>query len=226
MKPFFLSIICLLLAFNCKSDQQKVPKQYDTETSLVEKIANAHGYKNWKNVSEIKFTFQVDRDTLKGNGRSWSWFPKKDKIKMTTGKTSVEYIRSKMDSSHVRADRGFINDKFWLLIPFQLVWDNSAEVSEPIFTVSPINKKQLNMITLTYPNEGGYTPGDAYDIFYDNDFIIREWVFRKGNAKEPSLTTTFENYQTYNGIKIATDHKKADGNWNLNFTDVSITLDK
>ena len=82
------------------------------------------------------------------------------------------------------------------------------------------------MITLTYPDQGGYTPGDAYDIFYNDDFMIEEWVFRRGNAQEPTMATTFENYKDYNGIKIATDHKMADGNWNLNFTDVTITSNK
>ena len=81
------------------------------------------------------------------------------------------------------------------------------------------------MITLTYPSEGGYTPGDAYDIFFDRNYMIKEWVFRQGNSEQASLTNTFENYQDFNGIKIAIDHKKADGNWNLNFADVSITLD-
>lgn len=227
MKTLYISLIGLLLVASCKSDKSQTPISEEVkELSILEKIANAHGFENWKNVSEVKFTFQVDRDTIKGNGRSWTWLPKKDKIKMKTGETTVDYTRSKMDSTHVNADRGFINDKYWLLVPFQLVWDSSAEISEPIFTYAPISKTQLNMLTITYPNEGGYTPGDAYDIYYDNDFIIREWVFRKGNSKEPSLTTTFENYKDYNGIKIATDHKKADGNWNLNFTDVSITLDK
>ena len=81
------------------------------------------------------------------------------------------------------------------------------------------------MITILYADEGGYTPGDAYDIYYDNNYLIKEWVFRKGNSEEPSLTTTFENYIDYNGIKIAIDHKQEGGNWNLNFADVSITLE-
>ena len=40
------------------------------------------------------------------------------------------------------------------------------------------------------------------------------------------MATTFENYKDYNGIKIATNHKMKGGNWNLNFTDISITLDE
>jgi hypothetical protein len=145
---------------------------------------------------------------------------------MMTGETSVNYNRTKMDSTHIGADRGFINDKYWLLVPFQLVWDTSATISESKKAKAPISEDQLNMITLTYPNEGGYTPGDAYDIFYGDDFMIKEWVFRKGNAAEATMVTTFENYKDYNGIKIATDHKMADGNWNLNFADINIILDK
>ena len=227
MKSLYLGIICLLCLTACKSDKNE--PTIDTvasELTIAEKIANAHGYENWKNVSEVQFTFKVDRDTIKGKGRSWVWKPKEDLVKMTVGDAVVEYSRRQLDSAHIGADRGFINDKFWLFIPFQLVWDSSATISEPKEATSPIKKENLQMVTLTYPQEGGYTPGDAYDIYYDENYLIKEWVFRQGNSTDParSLTTTFENYQDFNGIKIAIDHKKEDGNWNLNFADVSITL--
>ncbi len=227
MKSLYTGLICLLLVSACKSDKSKTQLTEKNKTlTIAEKIANAHGFENWKNVSEVKFTFKVDRDTIKGKGRSWIWKPKDDRVTMIAGETTVSYLRSEMDSTHIGADRGFINDKYWLLVPFQLVWDASVTISESKKTVAPISNDELNMITIEYSNEGGYTPGDAYDIFYDDDYLIKEWVFRKGNSKEPSLTTTFENYKDYNGIKIATDHKMTAGNWNLNFTDISITLDK
>ncbi|WP_344712235.1 hypothetical protein [Winogradskyella damuponensis] len=226
MKSLNLGLICLLLVLNCKSDPQQTSLKTDTqELSIAKKIANAHGFEHWKNVSEIKFTFQVDTDTRNGKGRSWSWYPKSDEVLFESLHGEQRYSRKHMDSTLIANDRGFINDKFWLLVPFQLVWDTSATISEPTKAQAPISKIELNRITLTYSNEGGYTPGDAYDIFYDEQFIIREWVYRKGNSAEPSLTTTFENYKDYNGIKIATDHKQEGGNWNLYFTDVSITLD-
>jgi len=227
MKSLYLGIICLLLVSTCKSEKKEtLQKENIKELSVAKKIANAHGFENWKNVSEIKFTFKVDRDTIIGKGRSWTWNPKEDKVKMVAGDNSIEYLRSKMDSTHIGADRGFINDKYWLLVPFQLVWDSSATISETKKAEAPISKKELNMITITYSDEGGYTPGDAYDIYFDESYLIKEWVFRQGNSKQPSLTTTFENYKDYNGIKIATDHKQEGGNWNLNFTDVSITLEE
>jgi len=223
MKSLYLSLICLLLVSACKSEKSETLET--KELTIAEKIANAHGFENWKNVEEVRFTFKVDRDTIKGKGRSWVWEPKNDRVTMILGDKTTIYHRNEMDSTHLRADQGFINDKYWLLTPFQLVWDASATISEPKKVESPIGKEQLDMITILYGNEGGYTPGDAYDIYYDNNYLIKEWVFRESNSEKPSLTNTFENYKDFNGIKIAIDHKKDGGNWNLNFEDVSITLE-
>ncbi|MBT8277664.1 MAG: hypothetical protein KJO41_01585, partial [Bacteroidia bacterium] len=141
------------------------------------------------------------------------------------GETS-SYNRNSMDSIAIRSDRAFINDKFWALIPFQLVWDEGTTISEPSKEIAPISKKELNKITLLYGNEGGYTPGDAYDIFYNDDYIIQEWTFRKGNSVESSLTNTFENYKDFNGLKIAQEHKKAEGDWNLLVWKVKVELEE
>jgi hypothetical protein len=105
-----------------------------------------------------------------------------------------------------------------------LVWDSTAKLSTPTTSKAPISNKEMNKITLTYPADGGYTPGDAYDIFYGDDYMIKEWVFREANTKEATLTNTFENYKDFNGIKIAQEHKKLEGNWNLNFTDIKVEL--
>ena len=48
----------------------------------------------------------------------------------------------------------------------------------------------MQKLTIVYGDEGGYTPGDAYDFYFGDDHIIKEWVFRKGNATEPSTMTT------------------------------------
>jgi hypothetical protein len=77
-------------------------------------------------------------------------------------------------------------------------------------------------LTIVYNSEGGYTPGDAYDFYFEDDGLIREWVFRKANQAEPSMTTTWENYNDYNGIIIATNHKKDEGIFNLFFDNIAI----
>ncbi|SHG59156.1 hypothetical protein [Winogradskyella jejuensis] len=223
MRSLFTILYICLLAVSCKSDKkQDAVDNVKEELSIAQKIANAHGFENWKNVTEVQFTFKVDRDTIKGNGRSWTWLPKKDSVYMQAGVQNIKYSRKSSDSIPLNVDRAFINDKYWLLVPFQLVWDSGATLSEPKKAKAPISNNEMDMITILYPSEGGYTPGDAYDIYYDKDYMIKEWTFRKGNTPEPSLSNTFENYEDFNGIKIAIDHKKDNGSWNLNFTDVNV----
>ncbi len=210
-----LLIICLsTICISCK--QKKEETIVEPEISIVHKIANAHGFENWNDITEIQFTFF--------GKRNWTWKPKTNDVTLITETDTINYNRKTLDSISRNADKNFINDKFWLLIPFQLVWDTSATISEPIKTEAPISKTQMNTITLTYPDEGGYTPGDAYDIFYDDDYIIREWAFRRGNQTEAGLVNTFENYQVFNGLKIALEHKNVKGDWNLKFSNIKVTL--
>ena len=116
MKPVLYMLFSLVLLTSCKSDTSKTPKTVtENELNIVHKIANAHGFENWKNVAEIKFTFRVDRDSIKGNARSWIWQPKKGAVTQITKSKSVSYNRNEIDSSRIGIDRAFINDKFWLL---------------------------------------------------------------------------------------------------------------
>ena len=223
MKYFIYLFIITLTISSCKKD--KNTDSEEKSLSIAEKIANAHGYKNWQNVSKIDFTFNVDRDTTHFE-RSWSWSPKTNTVVMISKGDTIAYNREQIDSTNLNADKAFINDKYWLLAPFNLVWDEGTTISEPVKEEAPISKKELNKITLTYSSEGGYTPGDAYDFYYGDDFLIKEWIFRKADTSVPSLITSWENYQDFNGIKIALEHKKLEGNWNLNFTEIKVFLEE
>jgi hypothetical protein len=78
------------------------------------------------------------------------------------------------------------------------------------------------LLTITYGSDGGYTPGDAYDLFFDSDYKIKEWVFRKGNDSVPSMINTWEDYKDFNGLKLATMHKDSTGSFKLYFTNISV----
>jgi len=185
-------------------------------------IAYRNGLEAWNAISEIKFTFNVDRGDQHFE-RSYVWEPKTNKVVyMSLKDTVVYYQNSQLDSLQIAADQAFINDKYWLLAPFNLVWDKGTTISEKKNQIAPISKDTLNMLTIIYGEEGGYTPGDAYDFFFGKDYIIKEWVFRKGNDTVPSLTTTWEDYGEFNGLKIARMHKDATGNFKLYFTTISV----
>jgi len=221
-KLFLLSFLIIFSA--CKQTEEKKEEPVK-ELTVAEKIANAHGYENWNNVKTFAFTFGGTLEDP-NSGRSWVWNPKTNDIKSTRNDNVLEYNRSNMDSVALKADRGFINDKFWALIPFQLVWDEGTTISEPEKATSPVKQEELNKLIITYSSEGGYTPGDAYDIYFDDDYIIREWSFRRGNAPEPTISNTFENYSDYNGIKVAQDHKRSETDRNLLIRNIKVELEE
>lgn len=227
MKNILLLILFTVSLVSCKNNNKSIENVNQNQSisienlSTAEKIANASGYKNWKDVSEIAFTFNVNR----GDNhfyRAWTWNPKSGDVTMTSANDTISYNRSQLDSLNFETDAAFINDKYWLLTPFQLKWDENITISEKKNIVAPISKDTLKQITIVYGSEGGYTPGDAYDFFYDEDFKIREWNYRKGNADTPSLSTTWEDYENFNGIEIAKTYKDSTGGFKLYFTDISV----
>ncbi|OBX22641.1 MULTISPECIES: hypothetical protein [Bizionia] len=223
MKQYILIFSVLLFIQSCKPDKNTESTEAIDEKTLTtsEKIAQAYGVENWDSVNTITFAFNVQKDSTLFK-RSWKWSPKTNDITLITANDTIRYNRNQMDSTFVNADKAFINDKFWLLAPFNLVWDSGTTISEPIEEMAPISKKMLNKITTTYSNDGGYTPGDAYDFYYNNNYLIEEWVYRKGNAKEPSMMSTWENNKDFKGVLVSLSHKKTDDNWELFFDDVSI----
>ncbi|MEM5564094.1 hypothetical protein WNY78_03215 [Psychroserpens sp. AS72] len=230
-----LTTICFItLLVSCKSDskdqnnvtnpiseEKNNTSQEEEKLTVAQEIGFAYGLENWVEVTQVDFTFNVDNDG-KHFERSWSWNPKTDDVKLTSGKDIITYNRKSLDSVSLQADKSFINDKFWLLAPYQIVWDEGTTISELTKEIAPISKTELNKITVLYANEGGYTPGDAYDFYFDKRHEVKEWIFRKGNSKEPTMITTFENYAHFNGIKIAKDHIKPQGNWKLYFTNITV----
>ena len=209
-----------MVFYTCNQDTKKESVIPKPELTTAQKIAMAHGIEKWNKVSKIQFVFNTPRGE-----RSWSWEPKTQNVTLISKGDTINYNRTKIDSINLSADKAFINDKYWLLAPFQLVWDKGTTISEPIKEIAPISKVEMNKITLTYSNEGGYTPGDAYDFYFGDDYLVKEWIYRSKNSAEPSLTTTWDDYEDINGIKISKMHKNGKDDWALYFTGLNISTE-
>lgn len=224
IKSLFILVAVFLLTLSCKDAKKETTttKQPEKELSILEKIANANGFENWRTVNSIKFTFNVDRDSSHFE-RTWLWNTKSNDVTMMTRQDTILYNRKSVDSTMATTDGGFVNDKFWLLAPYQLVWDQKNFTYEHMENVeAPISKTNMHKITTVYANEGGYTPGDAYDYYFGDDYIIKEWAFRKGNQNEPNMVTTWEDYKILDGLNIAMMHKRPDSNFSLYFSGVEV----
>ena len=229
---FILVLFLGMISCNNSNKTSEIPISKDAtdkqdsvpNLNIAKQIADASGFQNWDSVSEIAFTFNIDR-AGNHNERAWIWKPKTQDVQLISSNDTINYNRSKLDSLSTKTDRAFINDKYWMLAQFQLIWDTGMVFSQKEKVVAPISKDTLSQLTIVYPNEGGYTPGDAYDFFYDENFRIKEWNYRKENGSKPNVTTTWEEYKNFNGIEISTMRRDATGDFKLYFTNISVKKD-
>lgn len=193
-------------------------------------LAVAYGVEQWPLFERLQFTFNVDRGPDQpGVARSWDWDIVGDTATRTVDGQSVTVeavsaMDAPRDEAATQAHRQFINDSYWLLFPFQLAWSNPT-VTEAGGAPLPIGEEPTPALKLicTWPDEGGYTPGDAYDLYLGNDGLIAQWVFRKGGA-ETGSPATWENHAKLGPIIVSLDHRNREGLKFLYFTEVSATL--
>lgn len=228
MKSLIISIILMLSFFISKKEfaignlnSSTSETIFLQELSIQEKIAQAYGIEHWSKVNQIDFSFVVNPGTEKEYVRRWSWKPKSRKVTRYANGDTLTYNRNEIKESEINADKAFVNDSFWLLFPFHLVWDD-VEILTYENQTSPLSKQPTTKLRVNYPNKGGYTPGDSYEVYVDGNFKIVEWTYHRGGTAEPSLANTFENQQSFNGIKIDMEHANPEIGFQLNFRDVLV----
>ena len=190
---------------------------------LATKVADAYGLKNFKKAKSMTFTFNVKRDTFPVTYRSWEWNMEQNIVTMKAPKQTVTYRRDTIQSPAMKnIDGKFINDQYWLLFPFHIVMDKGCTLTEKDNVKAPIGKANSTMLTVQYNNVDGYTPGDAYDLYIDKNYMVTEWVYRSKGVAKPSLNTRWENTLKNKGVKTATNFPSEDGKFKIYFTGVSV----
>lgn len=193
------------------------------EKKIGHQIAIANGIDNFKNVQMLEFIFNVQQDTAAPSSRHWQWFPKTNEVVFITDSNSTRFKRNDTATQDLKKlNARFTNDEYWLLYPFHLDWDEGVELLDNSMKPGPINRKSLHKVTLKYNKKDGFTPGDMYDVYTDENKRILEWAYHKGGSAEPSLVTTWENYKDFNGLQLAQEHKSKDGKFHLWFTGIRI----
>lgn len=212
MKKYLFILASLVTASAC---QQK-PELPDT---LPFKVAKAYGIENFDQVNSIAYTWNVQRDSVNVISRDWKWNIKDSTVYYSGPDTTFTY--SLAADSLPKQDGAFINDKYWAMMPFQLAWDSgyTTEITENV--ASPIKGTNSTKLTVVYSADGGYTPGDAYDLYIDENNMILEWTFRRGNGAE-GRTWTWENVAQFGPLKLAQDHMGQDGKRFIWLTNVKV----
>jgi len=217
----FLLVFILISACNQESSKkEEASKQEIEKENIIQRVGNAHGFRSWDKVNDLQFTFAVHRDSSYFE-RRWHWDLKEQLVTRFMGEDSIQ-ISLKNNTYDKQVHQAYINDTYWLLFPFHLQWtsDYEWEVSEDI--TSPIDAQNLTEISIKFNDLGGYTPGDVYKIYVNDEYIIQEWAFYSGGSETPNLLNKWEAYSDFNGIKISQSRPNQDGNFKIELNDIEI----
>jgi hypothetical protein len=91
----------------------------------------------------------------------------------------------------------------------------------------PLGKGSAERVVVKYPSEGGYTPGDTWELYVGKDGRIEELVYHRGGPKKPKVViATWADYKKAGPLLISMDHRgTADGKpLRIFFSDVSVKL--
>lgn len=202
---------------------------------IAEQIAKAYGLDSFGQVDAIRYTWNAEFPGGHHIANKWEWSPKTDRVSYE-GKdkqgnpVKASYQRSQIDSQSdvvkKEVDPTFANDQYWTLLPFHLLWDGAAATDEGQQKL-PIGDGTAQRIAMKYPSEGGYQPGDTWDLYIGPDKRIVQITYHRGAPNPPRLVNaTYAGYKKAGPLLFATDHSGVvDGkNFRIFLTGVSVKL--
>ena len=223
-----LVLVFGVLILAAASSAQTVPP-------IAEQIAKTYGLDSFGQIDAIRYTFNAEFPGV-NLSRSWDWQPKTGQVsyegKDKDGKpVKATYVRSQLDSQPANVkddvDPGFVNDQYWLVFALHVYWDTSADVQDKGMQALPLGSGSAKLISVKYPSEGGYTPGDTWDLFVGKDNRVEQMAYHRGGPKKPSVViATWAGYKMAGPLLISTEHRgTADGKpLHIFLSDVSVKL--
>jgi hypothetical protein len=223
-----LAFSMLLLIFPATSWAQQRPP-------IAEQMAKTYGLNSFGQIEGIRYTFTAELPGVK-RSRTWEWNPKTDTVSYQgpdkSGKpVKITYQRSQLgsqsDAVKNQIDPAFINDQYWLLLPFHVIWDGSATVTDDGMHKLPIGDASAERLVMKYPSQGGYAPGDTWELYVGADKRVEQMVYRRGGTAKPGVViATWDGHKKAGPLLISTDHRgTADGKpVRISLSDVSVKV--
>jgi len=224
IRPLALGLLLILPA--TAGAQQRPP--------ILEKITKTYGLESFGQIEAIRYTFNAETSGFNVS-RTWIWEPKTDQVtyegKDKSGNpVKVTYLRSQLGSqpANVRddIDPGFANDNYWLLLPFHFAWDTSAAVEDAGVQKLPLGNGSAEKVVVKYPSDGGYSPGDTWELYVGSYGRVEEMGYHKGGTPKLEVFATWADHKKAGPLLFSLDHR---GNRNgdplhLWFSNVAVKL--
>jgi len=220
-----IGLLCLgVLVLSATSWGQERPP-------IAQDIAKTYGLDSFGQIGQIRYTFHIPERDL---SRTWIWEPKTDQVsyegKDKAGQPlKLTYLRAQLSSQAAvvknEVDPNFINDQYWLVFPFHLVWDTNAKVEDTGTHTLPLGKGSARRVLVTYPPDG-YSPGDTWELFIGTDNRIREWIYNHGGSPKWIGVWSWEDHKRAGPLLVSLNHrgKVGDKPVRVFFSDVAVTL--
>ena len=182
---------------------------------IVEKLAKTYGLDSFGQIEAIRYTFNVQapgRDL----SRSWTWEPKTDQVtyegKDESGKpVKVTYLRSQLGSQSAEVkktiDPDFLNDNYWLILPFHIVWDGDATVEDAGMQNLPLGEGSAEKVAVKYPSDGGYSQSDTWELYVGRDGRIGEMGYHAGAPVKHNVIATWADYKKAGQLLVSLEHR-------------------
>lgn len=109
-----------------------------------------------------------------------------------------------------RAERIWINDSYWLVMPFKL--KDTGVTLKYLGEDSLANGSGCNVIQLTFENVGT-TPQNKYLVYVDrSDNLVKQWAyFELASQDTASSVWPFDNYKQYGKILLSANRSDGKG---------------
>ena len=192
-------------------------------------IAESYGFQYFGEVEKIQYRFNVKIGEKLIN-RFWIWEPHPDRVtfKGMDYQEAVTYNRDEIEDTESnklkKIDAWFINDNYWLLFPYHVAWDTNAKVEDIGRKALPMGAGKTRCVVVSYPATGGYTPGDVYDLYLDDQYRLVQWVYRRGGSEKPTRISTWEEHRKVGPLTVSLNHQGEDQNFRVWFTTVGVMM--
>jgi hypothetical protein len=194
-----------------------------------QRIGQSYGVQYFDQIEQVQYTFNVHKGDQHAR-RFWIWEPKHDKVTFDglDYKDPITYYRKDLQTSPSTQlksiDAWFINDNYWLLFPFHVAMDTRTRIEDLGRQKLPMGEGEAACVVVTYPAEGGYTPGDVYELYLDANFRLMQWIYRRGGSETPTRIATWEDHRRLGPMVFSLNHQGDDGNFRVWFTQVGVKL--
>jgi len=233
MRIFIIIFSTLILFSSCKDSSQKsslsdieinIEKGHADSKSEIwaNRILSAMGgEEKWENTNYLSWTFFGSRKLLwdKKNSRVRIENPRDTSLYLVDlqtlkGKyykngievTDTTIVNSKMN----QAKSIWINDSYWLVMPFKL--RDKGVILKYLREDTITSNVSATVLELTFDNVGN-TPNNKYEVYIDHtDNLIKKWsFFKSADQSSPPRSWPWDNYQDFNGLLLSTDRSDKSG---------------